>query len=88
MTRDQIDPATELLELHVKHELASLKGAKLRKFLKQEVGELFECADKLTLKRIGSEERVMETIQRVVVNMELGPGTQTFGAEIVAGVEV
>ncbi|NWN92351.1 hypothetical protein HLV39_12700 [Marinobacter adhaerens] len=86
MTRDQIDPATELLELHVKHELASLKGAKLRKFLKQEIGELFECADKLTLNRIGSEERVMETIQRVVVDMEPGAGVPELARDMTAEV--
>lgn len=33
MTKGKTDLASQLLEQHVKHELASLKGAKLRKFL-------------------------------------------------------
>lgn len=82
MTSKKTDTATQLLELHVKHELASLKGAKLRKFLKQEVGEILDHAGTITLNRIASEDRVMETIQRVVVNMELDAGIPELAGEM------
>ncbi|GGE69562.1 hypothetical protein GCM10011533_22390 [Streptosporangium jomthongense] len=74
MTTDKTNAADKLLELHVKHELASLKGAKLRKFLKQEVDEILELAGTVTLNRVASEDRVMETIQRVVMDMSLDAG--------------
>lgn len=82
MTRDKIDPASQLLELHVKHEVASLKGAKLRKFLKQEINELLDLAGEITLNRVASENQVMETIQRVVVNMELDAGIPELAGEM------
>ncbi|MDS1311628.1 hypothetical protein [Marinobacter xiaoshiensis] len=82
MTKDRIDPASQLLELHVKHEVASLKGAKLRKFLNQEVGELLDHAGTITLNRIASEQQVMETIQRVVVDMELDAGIPELAGEM------
>ena len=40
MTKGKTDLATELLEQHVKHELASLKGARLHRFLEQELLEV------------------------------------------------
>ncbi|MDN6319126.1 MAG: hypothetical protein L0J77_05135 [Marinobacter sp.] len=82
MTSKQNDLASELLELHVKHEVASLKGAKLRKFLKQEVDELLDYAGHITLSRVASENQVMETIQRVVVNMELDAGIPELAGEM------
>ena len=72
MNTRKTDTASQLLELHVKHEVASLKGAKLAKFLKQEANELLDLAGDITLNRIASENQVMDTIQRVVVDMELG----------------
>ncbi|WP_309045281.1 hypothetical protein [Marinobacter sediminicola] len=82
MTKDKNDPASQLLELHVKHEVASLKGTKLRKFLTQEVNELLDHADTITLNRIASEKQVMETIQRVVVDMELDAGIPELAGEM------
>ena len=82
MTKDKTDPASQMLELHVKHEVASLKGTKLRKFLKQEVSELLDLAGGITLNRIASENQVMETIQRVVVNMELDAGIPELAGEM------
>ena len=41
MTKGKTDLASQLLEQHVKHELASLKGAKLRKFLEQELDAIW-----------------------------------------------
>lgn len=82
MTRKNMDPASQLLELHVKHEVASLKGAKLRKFLKQEVDELLDHAGHITLSRVASEDQVMETIQRVVVSMELDAGIPELAGEM------
>jgi len=82
MTSKKIDPASQLLELHVKHEMASLKGAKLHKFLKQEVGELLDHASSVTLNRVASQSQVMETIQRVVVNMELDAGIPELAGEM------
>lgn len=86
MTKDKIDPASQLLELHVKHEVASLKGTKLRTFLKQEVSELLDHAGTVTLNRIASEKQVMETIQRVVVSMELDAGIPELAGEMAAEV--
>ncbi|WP_417501183.1 hypothetical protein [Marinobacter sp.] len=82
MSKDKIDPASQLLELHVKHEVASLKGAKLRKFLNQEVSEILDHAGTITLNRIASKEQVMETIQRVVVDMELDAGIPELAGEM------
>lgn len=86
MTSKKNDSANQLLELHVKHEVASLKGAKLRKFLKQEADELLDHAGSLTLNRLASEGQVMETIQRVVVNMELDAGIPELAGEMAAEV--
>ncbi|WP_100639864.1 hypothetical protein [Marinobacter salexigens] len=86
MTKDKLDPASQLLELHVKHEVASLKGAKLHKFLKQEVSELLDHAGSITLNHIATEERVMGTIQRVVVDMELDAGIPELAGEMAAEV--
>jgi len=86
VTKAKVDPASRLLELHVKHELASLKGAKLRKFLRQEVSELLEYADNISLNHIASEGQVMETIQRVVVDMELDAGVPELAGEMAAKV--
>ncbi|MDO6440935.1 hypothetical protein [Marinobacter sp. 2_MG-2023] len=82
MTKDKTDPASQVLELHIKHEVASLKGAKLRKFLKHEVGEVLDLASGITLSRLASENQVMETIQRVVVNMELDAGIPELAGEM------
>ncbi|MFT7339433.1 MAG: hypothetical protein ACI92B_002770 [Marinobacter maritimus] len=82
MTKSKTDLASQLLELHIKHEVAALKGAKLRKFLKQEVNELLDLAGGITLNRIASENQVMETIQRVVVNMELDAGIPELAGEM------
>ncbi|PCM43875.1 hypothetical protein CPA50_14285 [Marinobacter sp. ANT_B65] len=86
MTKAKVDPASRLLELHVKHELASLKGAKLRKFLRQEASELFDYAGNISLNRIASENQVMETVQRVVVDMELNAGVPELAGEMAARV--
>ena len=82
MTKGRSDLATELLEQHVKHELASLKGAKLHRFLEQEVTELWSYAGKITLNRITSEAQVMGVIQRIVMNMELDPGIPRLAADM------
>lgn len=85
-TNNGTDLAEALLEQHVKHELASLKGAKLRRFLKQEVDELFGYAGHVTLGRLTSAERVMGVIRRAVVNMELDPGIPELAGEMAAEV--
>ncbi|MFL1467426.1 hypothetical protein [Marinobacter sp. HN1S83] len=82
MTKGNTDLANELLEQHVKHEMAALKGAKLRKFVEHEVDELLRYADEITLGRITSEEQVMGVIQRIVVDMELGDGLPEMAAEM------
>lgn len=82
MTKASNDLADALLEQHVKHELSSLKGAKLRRFLAQEVDELFEYASQVTLGRITSPEHVMGLIRRVVINMELDPGIPELAGEM------
>ena len=82
MTKGKTDLANQLLEQHVKHELASLKGAKLRKFLEQELDELWHYAGEITLGRITSEEQVMGVIQRIVMGMELDAGIPELAAEM------
>ena len=81
-TPDAGDLASALLEQHVKHEMASLKGAKLRKFLEQEVSDLLGRANDITLSRLVSEEQVMGVIQRIVVDMELDAGIPELAAEM------
>jgi hypothetical protein len=82
MTTASTDLADALLEQHVKHELSSLKGAKLRRFLSREVDELFDYAGHITLGRITSADQVMGLIHRVVMNMELDPGIPEMAAEM------
>jgi len=82
MTKAGTELADALLEQHVKHELSSLKGAKLRRFLAQEVEELFGYASHVTLGRLTSPEQVMGLIKRVVINMELDPGIPELAAEM------
>ncbi|MBW7472532.1 hypothetical protein [Marinobacter sp. F4218] len=82
MSNSNADLASRLLEQHVKHEMASLKGARLRKFLEREVTELLGQADVVTLGRLSSVEQVMGVIQRIVVNMELDAGIPELAAEM------
>ena len=86
MTKASTDLADALLEQHVKHELSSLKGAKLRRFLAQEVDELLGYASQVTLGRLTSAEQVMGLIRRVVINMELDPGIPELAGEMAAEV--
>ncbi|MBS8239635.1 hypothetical protein DYI22_03855 [Marinobacter lipolyticus] len=74
--------ASALLEQHVKHEMAALKGAKLRKFLETEVAELLNHAGDITLSRLTSEAQIMGVIQRIVVDMELDAGIPELAAEM------
>lgn len=82
MTKATSELADALLEQHVKHELASLKGKSLRRFLEQEVDELFEYANRVTLGRLTSAEQVMGLIQRIVVDMELDAGIPELAADM------
>ncbi|HET8801252.1 MAG TPA: hypothetical protein VFN01_08710 [Marinobacter sp.] len=82
MAQGNTDLANRLLEQHVKHEMAALKGAKLRKFLVNEVTELLDYAGDITLGRLTSEAQVMGVIQRVVVDMELDAGIPELAAEM------
>lgn len=75
-----------LLEAHVKHEMAALKGAKLKKFLEQEVDELLGYAEKLPLARLISVDQVMGVIQRIAIDMELDGGIPELAAEMAAEV--
>ena len=75
-----------LFEAHVKHEVAALKGAKLKKFLEQEVDELLGYAEKVPLGRLISPEQVMGVIKRIAVNMELDAGIPELAAEMAAEV--
>ncbi|MCH8498579.1 MAG: hypothetical protein LAT63_08875 [Marinobacter sp.] len=86
MTEGSRDLAAELLELHVKHELASLKGKKLRTFVEKEVKEIWSYADTITLNRISSADQIMGVIRRIVVNMELDPGILELAGELAAEV--
>lgn len=82
MAKVENDIATALLEQHVKHEMAALKGAKLRKFLAGEVTELFRLADEVRLERVVSADQVMGVIKRIVVNMELDGGIPELAGEM------
>ncbi|MDL0430360.1 hypothetical protein QPM17_04450 [Marinobacter sp. TBZ242] len=82
MTEGKTDLANALLEQHVKHELSSLKGAKLRRFLATEVDELFDYASTVTLNRLTSVEQVMGVIQRIVIDMDLDAGIPEMAAEM------
>lgn len=75
-----------LFEAHVKHEVAALKGAKLKKFLEQEVDELLGYAEKVPLGRLISPEQVMGVIKRIAMDMELDAGIPELAAEMAAEV--
>ena len=82
MTETTSTLADQLLEAHVRHELNALKGAKLKKFLHQEVDELLEDANSITLERAVSAEQIMGLIRRVVVSMELDAGIPELAADL------
>ncbi len=82
MTKSNKDLASALLEQHVKYEMAALRGAKLRKFIEQEVHDLFQHADTVTLNRLASVDQVMGVIHRIVMNMELDAGIPQLAAEM------
>ena len=82
MTETTSSLADQLLEAHVRHELNALKGAKLKKFLHQEVDELLEYANSVTLERVVSTEQIMGLIRRVVVSMELDAGIPELAADL------
>ncbi|MGX1202866.1 hypothetical protein [Marinobacter sp. MBR-105] len=82
MTETTSTLADQLLEAHVRHELNALKGAKLKKFLHQEVDELLEYANSITLERAVSAEQIMGLIRRVVVSMELDAGIPELAADL------
>ncbi len=82
MTKTDTDLANALLDAHVRHEVAALKGAKLRKFLEAEVDELLALAETVTLDRVTSVDQVMGVIRRVVIDMELDPGIPDLAADM------
>lgn len=86
MTNGHTDVASALLEQHVKHELAALKGAKLRKAIEHEVDELLSRADTITFNRLISVDQVMGVIRRVVMDMELDGGIPELAGEMAAEV--
>lgn len=82
MSKTSPSLADTLLEAHVKHEMSALKGAKLKKFIDNEVDELLDHAGSVTLNRLVSAEQVMGVIQRIVVDMELDAGIPELAAEM------
>src|SRR5690606_21306751 len=82
MTKATPTLAETLFEAHVKHEMAALKGAKLKKFLENEVDELLNRAGDLTLEKFISVDQVMGVIRRIAVNMELDAGIPELAAEM------
>lgn len=82
MTKTTQNLTDTLFEAHVKHEMAALKGAKLQKFLDQEVDELLDHAGTLTLNRLTNTDQIMGVIRRIVVNMELDAGIPELAAEM------
>ncbi|OZB13434.1 MAG: hypothetical protein B7X58_09525 [Marinobacter sp. 34-60-7] len=74
--------ADALLEAHVKHEMAALKGTKLTRFIHQELDELLALSEQMPLNRLTSADRVMGVIRRVVMNMELDAGIPELAAEM------
>ncbi|EMP57056.1 hypothetical protein MSNKSG1_02494 [Marinobacter santoriniensis NKSG1] len=82
MTKSTGALADQLFEAHVRHELAALKGAKLKRFLEKEIDGLLDHAGRITLNRVASVDRVMGVIQRIVVEMELDAGIPELAAEM------
>jgi hypothetical protein len=82
MTQTHAPLAEALLEAHVKHELAALKGTRLKRFVEKELDALLDHAGRVTLNRLSSPEQVMGVIRRVVVNMELDAGVPELAAEM------
>lgn len=82
MTKSAGTLAERLYEEHVRHEMAALKGAKLKKFLERELDELLDHAGRITLNRVASIDQVMGVIERVVVDMELDAGIPELAAEM------
>ncbi|MFO8142667.1 MAG: hypothetical protein R6T87_12465 [Marinobacter sp.] len=86
MTKTTQNLVDTLLEAHVKHEMAALKGAKLQKFLDQEVDQLLDHAGTVTLNRLTNVDQIMGVIRRIVEDMELDAGIPELAAEMAAEV--
>ncbi|ROU00423.1 hypothetical protein EB809_07945 [Marinobacter sp. R17] len=78
--------ADQLLELHIKHELSALKGAKLRRFIANEVDELFGLAGQVTLRQAVSEAQILGVIRRLVVDMDIDGGIPELAGEMASQV--
>ncbi len=68
------DIANNLLELHVKHEMAALNTTTLMSWFKEESGTVFEWLRTVKLNQLVTQKSVNETIQRNVVEREI-PGS-------------
>lgn len=86
MAKESTSIADQLLDLHVKHELAALKGAKLRKFVANEVDELFALSERVTLRQAVSEDQILGVMRRLVVEMELDGGIPELAGEMASEV--
>ena len=86
MVKEATAVADQLLELHIKHELAALKGARLRKFIANEVKEVFNLAEQVTLRQVVSEEQILGVIRRQVVEVDLDGGIPEMAGEMASEV--
>ncbi|MBS3803910.1 MAG: hypothetical protein KGY54_05130 [Oleiphilaceae bacterium] len=85
MARHHKEIASELLEAHIRFELAGFKGVKLRKFARQEVHELFGQMEELTLQDISSVDRVMAAVHRIVVDADMGSNVSDLMSQMASG---
>ncbi|PVY79125.1 hypothetical protein C8D92_101331 [Tamilnaduibacter salinus] len=86
MANDPKSLADALLEQHVQHEMAALKGSKVRKDLRREVAELYRLGGEITLSRAVSPEQINGVIRRIVVDLDLHGGIPELAAEMASKV--
>ncbi len=68
VTRQKTDP---MLEAHVQYELACLQGANLKKTLKEEIGAFLAWSEEVPIQDMVSQARVLEWVQRNVVELPI-----------------
>lgn len=76
------DLAERLLEAHVQHQCARLQGDSFRQLVEQHVGALFTWLQDIPLTRLVTQERILATIDRFVVDFKVSGGITELAGEM------
>lgn len=71
-----------LLEAHVQHELASLRGEPLERLIEDEVSHAFDWFSTVTLNQVVSREAICGVIERYVTEFQISGGITELAGEM------